>query len=571
MNQKQFGPRRPISKPERHLCPHLGTLDRNDAAAAAIDYPSFENHCLARDRAEQIILTEQATFCLAASHRTCPRFLAAAAQANPRASGHAAYPQQDFPRESPSLTTAPASAGPVGVIGLDPETDDAFPPVRDPVRRHKWSWIGAAMIFVSTLLCGGIFAVYVGWQIANTSSLAVQPGTVDTLADQPAQPQIYLVVTATSEPGVAAAQAGDLDQPALPQGNPAGQTLDPGTLPQAVTPTPGTGITTGAINTGTTNINPDTQFDPAGQPATGDPAAFTQNSGTEPLPDAQPLNNPANNQTADPNLGALALDIPTRRPTPFLDIPTSTPMPAEQTIPTPIPPPSTPMVLISAADEVLEHDECTLITWNVRNVTAVYFDSSGVDGSGEREVCMNESDLNYVLTVMYADDTAHYFPVTITYLAPTPTPTPTFTFTPEPFLTPTWTPVPPTSTPTPDVQYGAQLASQSGDTVQCSAESTCEVSLLVSNSGSDIDSIAVQIVNSGRWSAQVCRLDGVCDAGSLIIASMGPGNTALVKMIVQVPALDAPSQQNYALRAVSQGSGQTIVSNSLQLTLEAGQ
>jgi hypothetical protein len=589
MKRTTFGPRRP--KPQtakRAICPLLGTMDQHGATAPPIDYPSFENCCLATHEADQIILTEQATFCLSAAHRTCPRFIAAAAANPERVAGESpaledvAREPEFYPLQNVTPGAGASTAGFADIASFDESDEDGYSPEESAARRQKWSWIGAAMIFVSVLMCGGIFAVYVGWQIANTSYVASPPGSVDTLSSA-AQPQIYLVVTATSEPqtdAVAAAQ-NPAEQPQAATGeNQPAQAVDPGQLPQAVTPTPMSAGPGGSGPNGQDGTSQDSAADNLTGQGPQDPGVnnpdngeFSQPQTEQPESQQPPVQQP---QAQDPSLDALQLEIPTRRPTPVLDIPTSTPMPPNDDVQItepisvePPPPQGTPMVLFSAADDILQSGECTTITWNVENVRAVYFDSHGVDGQGEREVCMRDRTSNYVLTVMHLDGNPHYFTQTIEYLAPTPTPTPTYTFTPEPELTPTWTPIPPTSTPTPDIQYGVHLASQSGQTVACTPDSECEVNLMVTNSGSDIDNIAVELSNSGAWSAQICRPDGVCGSPSLLLSGMGPGNTALVRLLVQVPSLEATQDQNYVLRALSEGSGKTIGSNPLQITLEA--
>lgn len=580
MKRPPFTARQSDTPPKRAVCPLLNTMDRNGIAAAPQDYPSFENRCTATPQGDQIILTEQATFCLSTAHRSCPRFMAAAAADPERVAtqGNTAHEADtSFASHTAVQLRQPRLGGvDTGFGDWSPDTgfpdtgfaDDGFAEPLSaaqprPQRARQWGWIGAAMIFVSTLMCGGIFAVYVGWQIANSSYMAVAPGTVDTLANpQPQQPQIYLVVTATSAPDEAAGPAQNPvggQNPAQPPGS---QAQPPGTgqLPQAVTPTPGGPgqIVIPPNGTDSQRNLPQTSDEPDGQPSAEQNLGFTQN-GQNPAP-------------VDPSLGALQMEIPTRRPTPILDIPTSTPGPEqmqEQFIPPPQPI-GTPMVLLNVDDEILQTGECTTIRWTVENVRAVYFDSSGVDGHGQREVCMRDRTSNYVLTVMYPDGSPRYYTATIEFLEPTPTPSPTFTFTPEPYLTPTWTPAPPTATPTPNRHFAAHLASQGGNVLRCQSQSNCEMSLLVTNSGDGPDNLYVELAGSGAWSPQICRPDGVCGNPSLLISGIGPGNTALVRLVVNVPELHATQSYSYIVRALSEGSGRNVASNSLEILVEAG-
>ena len=67
---------------DNHVCPFLGTLDETYKRGPHVDYPSFENRCLAvdeygEDEACVVMLSDQATFCLSSGHALCPRYQAA--------------------------------------------------------------------------------------------------------------------------------------------------------------------------------------------------------------------------------------------------------------------------------------------------------------------------------------------------------------------------------------------------------------------------------------------------------------------------------------------------------------
>ena len=60
----------------QQVCPFLGTLDSNNRRGPHVEFPSFENHCLAGGTPELILLGDQATYCLAAACTSCPRYRA---------------------------------------------------------------------------------------------------------------------------------------------------------------------------------------------------------------------------------------------------------------------------------------------------------------------------------------------------------------------------------------------------------------------------------------------------------------------------------------------------------------
>ncbi len=143
-------------------------------------------------------------------------------------------------------------------------------------------------------------------------------------------------------------------------------------------------------------------------------------------------------------------------------------------------------------------NECTLVRWDVVNVREVYYENLPVNGQGEREECIDDHNEVYTLKVLLPTGVTEVYTTAVTYMAPTPTPTITPSFTPEPVFTPTWTPLPPTPTPTPDVTYATNLRINGSADLTCNAGATCEVGLLVSNGGSDIDNLAISVSCRGN-------------------------------------------------------------------------
>ncbi len=412
--------------------------------------------------------------------------------------------------------------------------------------RRRWGWIGAGLIFMSSLLCGGVFAGYIGWQLVSSDLNPTQPGTVDTLAAAaaPAQPQVYLIVTMTSTP-------------AAP-----GQAAAPGVAyPQAVTPTPYVGSAGGA------------------------PVVMAQGEAVTALSQATPAEIAALPQALAPTSAAPAtvaavpvlpdmqLAIPTRRPTPILDIPTSTPAVVTATpepTATPTPQLGTPVVIFAAEDDSLESGECTTVTWHVENVRAVFYENLGVNGHGEKEECLSDDTGDYNLVVILGDGSTRTYTATVELLVPTSTPSPTPTFTEEAAPTPTWTPNVPTETPTPPIQYGVRLDADDGGELACARGASCEVDFFVTNSSTVVDNITVSFSEAGAWSRTLCRLDGVCAADGLTVAAVGPGNTGVIRLRITVPAdAEADAKMTYRLHAASDGSGGAVRSGEATVTVTA--
>lgn len=185
-----------------------------------------------------------------------------------------------------------------------------------------------------------------------------------------------------------------------------------------------------------------------------------------------------------------------------------------------------------------------------------------MNGDGEQEECIKERQKTYKLAVILFDGSTQGYSTTVMpAFSATSTPSPTPSFTPEVIQTPTWTPEPPTPTATPNIHYATTLSIDGGVEQACSLETTCEIGVLVTNSGDTSDNISVAIVQSGAWPAQLCRLDGVCSDDSLPLNGMGPANTAYVKFTLTLPA-DAGGQSSYGLRSISNGSNGAVMSDS---------
>lgn len=500
------------------LCPHLAQVTGDRRREPPVEFPSFENQCLASGAGELIALGDQATYCFADFHRNCPRFRRAVAD-NPGEQPASFVPLHALAEDA---WAALPPAGAPAALGAEM----AFEPLLGAEEngrgaRRRWAWIGAALVFASVFLCGGMVASYTGWQwiARNLPARAVSSGNVDTVSVAPT-PAVFVVYTATPDPALADAPLAVGPTAPLIVLPPSGAQ----TFPAAVTPTP-------------------IVVEPAlPQPVdgVGDPEAG-----------------------ADAPLINIDIPIPTRRPTPIFDLPTSTPLAEVIVAPTATPTPEplgTPIVMFAAEQPSLERGLCTMVRWNVRNVREVYYEDLPVNGQGEREVCIDKEDRILELRVFFADGASQLYTTTVSYLAPTPTITPTPSFTPEPVYTPTWTPQPPTATPTPNIRYGVVLAPASGSDVACTAGQQCDVSLLMTNSGDNSDTLILVLAQGGAFPAQLCRPDGVCAGNDLSVSGVGPGNTAYVLLRVAVPEGMSGQATSYGLVAASGGSGRTIIS-----------
>jgi hypothetical protein len=512
-------------------CPYLGTLDEQYSPGTPVEYPSFENHCLAADDQDSLLLADQATYCLSGGYRHCPRYRAAHAMANPGDPAAAASAPLPAFGESP-LASDQLRLGPVYF-----DSDD-----ERAASRRRWAWLGAAVMFMTVLLCGAMLAAYTGWQYIQTT-LAGQSlaGRVDTVASStapsPAAP-LWVVMTATSVPLALPPSATPMPQPAAQES----------AFPIAVTPTPApANLITSPGDASDPNAPPIIVVEPQ-----------TNNNVILPAPVVEaPVD--------------IQAQIPTRRPTPVFDIPTSTP---EQPSPTPTftltpTPLGTPIVFFSAAESALQDGECTIVSWNVANVREVYYENIGVDGRGQKEECINDLIEIFKLTVVLPDGVTRVYTTSVTMLMPTATPLPTATFTPEPVLTPTWTPLPPTPTATSNIVYGVAVNVNGSTRQTCNVGQDCEIGLVVINTGNAIDNLLVGIAEAGAWPTMVCRQDGVCATSNLALTTVGPGNAAYIVLRVSIPADVAGQSQTIGVQAVSSGSGGSSSSGVTQVEIIA--
>ena len=533
----------PSNQQRPAICPYLGAESSNQRPTEAIDYPSFENRCWSGTHPIPLLLTDQATLCLCNGYRSCPRFIAARA-------GRQGY-------EMPTTAPAPPVDSDAITQALEElEADVEASSIAETKSRRRWGWIGAGLIFMSSLLCGGFFAAYVGWQMVSEEFRATLPGNVDTLTAASAepqiqnQPQLYLIVTATSEP-----QAEIIDQAQNQLPAEVGANSIPGnsqTYPEAVLPT---AAPEGMV------------ADPAQPPPSLAEIAQASNSNA--------ITQETNAQEPNPTpILDFGLEVPTRRPTPILDIPTSTPSAAEvtatvQPTATPAPPLGTPVVLFNVEDTWLEPGDCTTVTWMVENVRAVYYENLGVDGHGQHEECMTDKNKELNLMIIAGNGATQFYTLTVDMVKPTNTPEPTPTRTEEPLPTATWTPNVPTDTPIPPTLYGTQLEAGDSTEIGCDRGTTCELDFYASNTGSAIDNIKIHFTEAAMWPRQLCRLDGVCSESEMTLVNVGPSSTGVVRLRVTIPEDAEKGPMTYRLQAVSEQSGGEAKSDSITVQIKA--
>ena len=264
--------------------------------------------------------------------------------------------------------------------------------------------------------------------------------------------------------------------------------------------------------------------------------------------------------------GDAVVSTPTRRPTPTFEVPTSTPIPgsipgsvSNQTA-TPTGPQPTPVVEFTVGNKTLYPGGCTIASWNVQNVRAVFFNETGVDGRGERRICIDNADMTVTLSVLLLDGTARTYPLTVALILPTSTPTATPTFTPVLTPTATWTPVgTPTITPVP-ARYGTTLTVEGGSQRTCAAGAVCVINLGVANTGNLADEIFVVMVQNAAWPVQICRQDNSC-AGSSISLGVSPGGSLPVQLRITVPSNATGQVAEYRFQSESGNSGHTAKSD----------
>lgn len=546
------------------ICPYLTRWDRSQQRAAPIDYPSFENHCPAVGDEIPLLLADQATFCLSGSHRYCQRYVLL--HAEDEANGEVMAEEVPLWTQSGAAPHGPA-----------PVTDDAAPwPIPQEMTGGAlangasqwmgprwWTWAGAGLFFLTVLLGGSLYAAYTGWQLALANLAEARAGQVNTLANRELQSQPYVIfVTATAAP--VAMQPANEEPAALPVG--ATTQPDPNAFPAAVTATPVIVVPLPEQNTTANSTDANgVQL----QPRTG----LTVENSTPAPPTNIEL--PGVEATATPVIDVFR-PVPTLRDTPIFDIPTSTAVPEEPTSTptvTPLPPIlGTPVVVFAPDNSQVAPGKCTQVRWHVENVREVYYESLPSFGDGTHQECIEDEAETYALTVVFATGQTKIYTTTVDVLWPTDTPEPTPTFTPEIEPTATWTPLPPTATPTPNVVYGVTLAADGDSNRSCAAGAACEIGLFATNAGDTADNVSIELLEAGNWSPLICRQDGVCAQSKLTLSTVGPGNTAFVKLRLEVPAEAVDQSSSYALRAVSEGSGGSMVSQvvTLNVTVTGG-
>lgn len=556
----------------QQLCPYLATLDQNFNQGPPVDYPSFENRCLASGEQDSLLFPHQATFCLSSGHRICPLFKAARHSTGrigkrqeatgwqpvrPARAGAGEPTVADggtAPRKNPMLNRELQGTSP---NELSETASTQFGPADDNLQhsgvlsaennlaeeqwlegRRRWGWIGAGVVFIVVLLFGGLTAAWAGWTFAN-AQLESPPGAVsvsEALPTAVSTPESSAFVVWTATPLGGQAPAAGVPAPAVPVTQTQNNSFN---YPVAVTATPTAAVATNADN-GTNN---------------------SQNNGEAPLivvkpPESQPVQVPPSGQ----QLPDINVEIPTRRPTPLPDVAVDAngqviDTPTATQTPTPL---GTPVVIFGPDDKILKPGECTTVRWSVQNVHEVYYENLGVNGQGEREECIRSHDGLYSLRVILPNGETQIYTTTVSIEQPTPTATATETFTPEPVFTPTWTPIPPTATATPNIRRGVSMSLQGDPNPKCSPNSNCTIGLLISNTGDQIDNLTVQKQSGSEWSGQLCRSDGVC-GDQLPLVSVGPGNTVFLELRLIIPADASAGQKNsYQFMATSDGSGGMI-------------
>ena len=525
------------------ICPHVGAVDAENNRCDPATYPSFENHCFVvhlidpaddgLESREQLLLRDQATYCLGQSHRLCPRFRLLQSQ-----------PGAPVWEEAQGELGSPMEPGMALGLGDDFAIDGSE---RGPSRLGMWA--GAATLMLVFLLCGGSLAAYAGWRLvgqgiatlsqrAASEPTANEPGTVLVLVTATGQPEIQPVVVQQTTPQTGAAPLVVVTELPTPTAIFA--------FPEAVTATPNSSEPVGPVVI------------------------------TTPTPADQPVD-PLAPELATAVAGSLVItqpgDIPptpTRRPTPAFVVPTSTPgIPSVAGVPvTSTPNFVLPTVSFRAANQSVLPGACTILSWDVENARAVFLDGAGVAGHGERQVCLRWAGQSYILDVLRQDGSKETHTVFVELVPNTVVPTATPTNTPVLTPTPTWTPEgAPSATPIPP-SYGVQVTVDGGNQKQCPLGQRCQVNLLVDNTGSLADEMFVDLGKTGPWSAMICRDDGNCADTSLSVG-VGPGESRTILLAVDVPGDAAGQSYTFHVQAASGNSGRTVSSGQVSMTLHA--
>ncbi len=515
------------------ICPHIGALDTDENRRDAAAYPSFENHCFVvhlidpssdeLESREQLLLRDQATYCLGESYRLCPRF-------------RALQPGAGEPFSPQMLSDQ---------FDLDNGLAFDLPPERSP---RVGLWAGVASLLLVIFLCGGSLAAYTGWRLVNRG-IAGLGQQVGNQPESAAPGQVILLVTQTPLP----TQPGGL--PVIVTAPPTPTPTSAFAFPPAVTATP----------------------DDSGQSG---PIVITtptpQNQGNDEIaaPELAP-------ELATAVAGSLVITqpgdtppTPTRRPTPIFVVPTSTPgipgVPGNPETPGFGPTATlvdvTPRVNFRAAHQTLPPGECTTISWDVENARAVFLDGEGVFGRGERRTCPQFTNRIYTLVVLRIDGSEETHIVTVDVVPYTPTPTITPTNTPVLTPTPTWTPEgPPAATAIPP-SYGVQLAVEGGNQKRCTAGQRCDIQLVVDNTSSLSDEIFVNLSKENPWSSALCRDNDNCGDSVLSVGVAGANRASIILRVI-VPDGTAGQSYTFQLEAVSGNSGRTVSSGLVLVTL----
>ncbi len=209
----------------QRFCLHLGGECADGTRGPAQDYPSFENVCFAvelidarfdeMNSRDQLLLADQATYCLGSGHRLCPRFRLLAGRAGSHAgvNGDASAGRDS---ESSDETLFVDFTNP---SLFDDALDDADD---EPPRPRIGLWIGAASFLLVLVLCGGSLAIYTGWQLVGRGLLPMG-NRLAQMSSVPEQNQIFLLVTPT---------------PSTPLGPPTVPVLAAQVQPASLLPTP---------------------------------------------------------------------------------------------------------------------------------------------------------------------------------------------------------------------------------------------------------------------------------------------------------------------------------------------